>query len=56
MLIDYDIKGYKNQGLRDNLESLIATALLDYKHQFMRNLHVIDSRSLTRVFYLDLIS
>ena len=36
--------GPKTQGLTGNFESLIAIALLDYEHQFMRNLQAMDNR------------
>ena len=45
MSIENDIKGYETQELRGNPERLIATILLDYRYQFIRNFHAMNSES-----------
>ena len=45
MSIENDIKGYETQEFRGNLERLIATILLDYGYQFIRNFHALNSES-----------
>lgn len=50
MLVDYDIRRFKNKKLRDNHEKLIVIALLDYEHYFMKNLHTTVSHKLK--FYI----
>ena len=37
------------KGSRGDLERLITFTLLDYEHQFIGSLHIVDSRSWTQV-------
>lgn len=53
LLIDRDIREYETQGLRDNPERLRTTILLDYEYQFMGNMHAMDGKLQTQVFYLN---
>lgn len=55
MLVDHDMRRSKTKKLRDNHEKLIVIALLNYEHQFMRNLHTMSSKSQTQALYLDFI-
>lgn len=43
MSIDHDTKRFGNQELKGNFERFIVTTILDYKQQFMGNLHEMHS-------------
>ena len=45
MSIDHILSGIYNSMIREVILIGDSTTLLDYKHQFMRSLHVVDSRS-----------
>ena len=45
MSINYIISGICNSRIGEVILIGDKTSLLNYKHQFMRNLHVVDSRS-----------
>lgn len=46
MSVDYDIVNLRLKDWRNNLERLIVTTLSDYGHQFIGNLHTMNSKSL----------
>ena len=50
MSINYIISGIYNSRIRDEIFISDDTSSLDYGHQFMGSLHVVDSRSWTPSF------
>ena len=50
MLIDNIISGICNSRIRNVILIGDITTLLDYEHQFMGSLNVVDSRSQTLIF------
>ena len=48
MSIDHIISGICNSRIEEVILIGDSTALLDYRHQFMESLHIVDSMSQTR--------
>ena len=54
MSVDHIISKIYNSRIEDVILIGDNTILLDYKHQFTRSLHVVDSRSQTRALSFSL--
>ena len=54
MLVDYIISRISNSMIREVILIGDNITLLDYGHQFIWSLHVVDSRSWTPIVILDL--